>query len=106
MSGGNELVQYRLAGTYIKETTVFSNSFSDEKAGFNANLNIYSANKKLNLQFAGNFFPIATSYRQMILLMLYSAYHQMPRSSIIWTVLLILCLTHLGEYFYKSSGKT
>ncbi|GAA3935340.1 SusC/RagA family TonB-linked outer membrane protein [Chitinophaga oryziterrae] len=55
ISGGTNLAQYMIGGTYRKETSVFPGEFADQKAAFHCNLNSTSNNQKFNLQFTGNY---------------------------------------------------
>jgi TonB-linked SusC/RagA family outer membrane protein len=48
-------VQYRLAYTYNKQTTVFPGSFGDPKGSLSFSLTNSSNNKKLKLNFSGNY---------------------------------------------------
>lgn len=54
-SGGNKNLQYRLGGTYHKETTVFPGRSSDQKTSVHLNLNNVSANEKLSIQFSSSY---------------------------------------------------
>jgi TonB-dependent starch-binding outer membrane protein SusC len=54
-SGGNTNIQYLIGGTYHRETTVFPGNFSDQKGSVHFNLNSVSENRKLRIQFSGNY---------------------------------------------------
>jgi TonB-linked SusC/RagA family outer membrane protein len=57
ISGGTDLLQYAVGGTYHRETTVFPlpSNFADQKAAFHFSMNSTSANRKFNMQFTGNY---------------------------------------------------
>ncbi len=55
VSGGNQSLQYRLGGTYSKETMVFPGNFSDRKGSLHVSLNTTSSNQKFNIQFTGSY---------------------------------------------------
>ncbi len=55
VSGGSELIQYLIGGTYHKETTVFPGNFADRKGSIHFNLNTISANKKMTINLSGSY---------------------------------------------------
>lgn len=57
LSGGSPIVQYRIAGTYNNQSTVFPlpDEFSNKKASLSLNLSTNSANKRFHLRFTGNY---------------------------------------------------
>jgi len=55
ISGGTATAKYLIGGTYRRETTVFSNDFSDRKGGAHFNLNTASSNQKFKTQLSGNY---------------------------------------------------
>jgi TonB-dependent starch-binding outer membrane protein SusC len=55
IQGGTATMQYRISGTYNKETTVFPGDFADEKAAVNFAITNKSLNGKFNLVFSGNY---------------------------------------------------
>lgn len=50
-SGGGNNIQYRIAGTYNKQTTIIPGDFSDQRGSINVNLNTNSTNQKFHFQF-------------------------------------------------------
>lgn len=54
-SGGSNLTQFLIGANYHKETTVFPGSFNDQKGSVHFNINHQTSNKKLKLQFSGNY---------------------------------------------------
>ncbi|MBO9203272.1 MULTISPECIES: SusC/RagA family TonB-linked outer membrane protein [Niastella] len=55
LSGGVPTLQYRVGGTYHRETTVFPGNFSNQNASMHFNLNSVSVNQKVSLQFSGSY---------------------------------------------------
>jgi TonB-linked SusC/RagA family outer membrane protein len=55
LSGGNDNTQYNIGSTYTKQTMMFPGEYSDEKKGFNFNINSQSANKKFNILMSANY---------------------------------------------------
>jgi TonB-linked SusC/RagA family outer membrane protein len=56
ISGGSSTLRYLISGTYHKETTVFPfPDFADQKAAVHFSLNANNNNKKLSMQFSGNY---------------------------------------------------
>lgn len=55
VSGGNGNMQYLVGSTYHRETTVFSNQFSDQKGSVHFNLSSSSLNKRFKIQLTGNY---------------------------------------------------
>jgi len=55
VSGGTANTQYRIGGTYHRETTIFPGHFSDQKASVHFNLNSISPNQKFQIQVYGNY---------------------------------------------------
>jgi TonB-linked SusC/RagA family outer membrane protein len=55
ISGGTNLSQYLVSGTYRRETTVFPGSFSDQKGALHFNLNSTSQNQRFHFQLTGNY---------------------------------------------------
>jgi TonB-linked SusC/RagA family outer membrane protein len=53
--GGSNNIQYRVGYNYNKQTTVFPGSFGDPKSSVSFSLGSTSDNKKLHLQFTGNY---------------------------------------------------
>lgn len=54
-SGGSTNTTFRVNGGYHRETTVFPGDFSDTKGSVGFSLNHNSPNKRLSLQFTGNY---------------------------------------------------
>ncbi|WP_165446945.1 SusC/RagA family TonB-linked outer membrane protein [Olivibacter jilunii] len=54
-SGGSENTQFIIGAGYHRETTVFPGNFSDQKGSVHFNINNISSNKKLRIQFTGNY---------------------------------------------------
>jgi TonB-linked SusC/RagA family outer membrane protein len=52
VSGGNVDLQYRIAGTYNRQSTVFPGNFADQRASMHANISNTSQNKRFKLQFS------------------------------------------------------
>lgn len=55
LSGGSELMQYGLRGTYNRQGNLYPGEFEDKRGGLNFNITAYSRNKKLKIDFSGNF---------------------------------------------------
>lgn len=55
LSGGSELAQYDLRGTYNRQGNLFPGEFNDTRAGLSFNTTAYSRNKKLKIDFTGNY---------------------------------------------------
>jgi TonB-dependent starch-binding outer membrane protein SusC len=55
ISGGNATVQFLLAGTYQRQTTVFPGGFEDQRGALHFTFNNTSINQKFRLQFSGNY---------------------------------------------------
>ncbi len=55
ISGGNNLIQYLVSGTYHRETTVFPGDFSDKKGSLHFNINSNTANQKFKFQLTGSY---------------------------------------------------
>ncbi len=55
VSGGTNVLQYLISGTYQRETTIFPGNFADRKGSMHVNLNGASANQKFLLQFTGDY---------------------------------------------------
>ncbi|GGC33318.1 SusC/RagA family TonB-linked outer membrane protein [Parapedobacter defluvii] len=55
ISGGTGNVQYLVGSTYHRETTVFPDDFSDQKASVHFNINTASTNQRFKMQFSGNY---------------------------------------------------
>ena len=54
LSGGTELMQYGLRGTFNRQGNLFPGDFDDKRGGLNFNTTAYSRNKKLKIDFSGN----------------------------------------------------
>ncbi|MCK7556523.1 SusC/RagA family TonB-linked outer membrane protein [Chitinophaga sedimenti] len=54
-SGGNDLTQYTLRGTFNRQGSMFPGEYDDKRGALNFNLVSYSANKKLKIDFTGNY---------------------------------------------------
>jgi TonB-linked SusC/RagA family outer membrane protein len=54
-SGGNENIQYLIAGAYHKETTVFPSDFNNQKVSVHFNINSISLNRKFKMMLSGNY---------------------------------------------------
>ena len=52
MSGGTPSLQYLLAGTYNRQTSVFPGEFADQRGSMHVSINNTSQNKRLKLQFS------------------------------------------------------
>lgn len=55
VSGGNGNFQYLIGGTFHRETTVFTNSFSDTKGAGHFNISNLSDNRKFRIQLTGSY---------------------------------------------------
>lgn len=55
IAGGSSSANYRLGGTYSKETSVFPGNFADSKGSINVNLNGNDKNQRLQVSFSGSF---------------------------------------------------
>ncbi|MBO9204654.1 MULTISPECIES: SusC/RagA family TonB-linked outer membrane protein [Niastella] len=55
LSGGGANTKYLVSGTYHRETTVFPENYSDQKASAHFSLNSASADKRFNFQLSQNF---------------------------------------------------
>lgn len=55
LSGGTPNIQYLVSGNYHKETTVFPGDFNDQKGSLHFNISSISSNRKLKMQFTGNY---------------------------------------------------
>jgi TonB-linked SusC/RagA family outer membrane protein len=55
LQGGTSVMQYRISGTYHKETTVYPGEFADEKGSVNFAITNKSLNGKFNMVFSGNY---------------------------------------------------
>lgn len=55
LSGGSETVQYLLAGTYQRQTTVFPGDFSDNRGTFHFNISNTSLNKRFRIQLSASY---------------------------------------------------
>lgn len=55
LSGGSELMQYGLRGTFNRQGNLYPGEFNDTRGGLNFNTTAYSRNKKLKIDFSGNF---------------------------------------------------
>lgn len=53
LSGGNDLTQFRISGTYRTEGTVYPEAFRSSKIGTNFNINHRSVNQRLFANFSG-----------------------------------------------------
>lgn len=54
LSGGTELFQYAIRGTYNRQGNLSPGDFDDQRGGLNFNLTAYSKNKKLKIDFSGS----------------------------------------------------
>jgi TonB-linked SusC/RagA family outer membrane protein len=55
VSGGTELIQYLVGGTYSEQSTVFPGSLKDEKGAVHFSLTSASSDRKFRFQLSGNF---------------------------------------------------
>lgn len=55
ISGGSSAIQYRLGGTYQRETTVFPGDFANDRGTVHFQVNNTSANNKVRIQFSGSY---------------------------------------------------
>jgi TonB-linked SusC/RagA family outer membrane protein len=55
ITGGSIAAQYRIGGTFQKETTVFPNDYSDQKASVHFNLNNSSSSQKFKFQLSASY---------------------------------------------------
>lgn len=54
VSGGSEMVQYSLRGTFNRQGSLFPGAFDDKRAALNFGLTAYSTNRKLKIDFSAN----------------------------------------------------
>ncbi|WP_431211752.1 hypothetical protein ACQ86N_39055 [Puia sp. P3] len=55
LSGGTANTQFVLGGGYIRQTTVFPGTFSDQKASAHVNINHVSVNQKFRALFSAQY---------------------------------------------------
>jgi len=55
LTGGTETVQYAIRGTFNRQGNLAPGDFDDQRGGLNFNITTYSKNKKLKIDFSGNF---------------------------------------------------
>ncbi|WP_198139862.1 SusC/RagA family TonB-linked outer membrane protein [Pedobacter sp. BAL39] len=55
LTGGNEMVQYAVRGTFNRQGNLAPGDFDDKRGGLNFNITTYSKNKKLKIDFSGSF---------------------------------------------------
>ena len=55
LSGGTELVQYGIRGTFNRQGNLSPGDFDDKRGGLNFNITTHSKDKKLTIDFSGSF---------------------------------------------------
>jgi TonB-linked SusC/RagA family outer membrane protein len=54
LSGGTDLVQYSIRGTYNRQGNLYAGNFDDKRGGLSFNVTAYNKNKRFKVDFIGN----------------------------------------------------